>query len=167
MGFSVSGSFAVVAIASFMALGMLYSSAAVGFELVREAQQDAHDGQLAEQNTAIEISEANWTTASGCGLSTCLVIEANNTGTTALSLNATDLLVDGYYVGRENYTADRVGDDTSTGLWLPGETYRIEVSRPVLNQLFDDVTSFPPSRVVLNTEHGVGDARPVEDDTLG
>lgn len=167
MGFSVSGSFAVVAIASFMALGMFYSSAAIGFELVQEAQQDAHDSQLAQQNTAIEITEANWTTASGCSLSTCLVIEANNTGTTALSLNSTDLLVDGYYVDRDDYTADQVDGDGDTELWLPDETYRIEVSRPVLNQIFDEVTSFPPSRVVLNTEHGVSDARSVEDDTVG
>lgn len=158
MGFSVSGSFAVVAIASFMALGMFYSSAAIGFELVQEAQQDAHQDQLGRQNTAIELTEANWTTGGDCGLlNTCLVVEAENTGSTALAVTATDLLVDGHYIEEADYSESTVDGNESTDLWLPGETYHVQVNSTVINDFLDDGQA-QPDRVKLVTEHGVADS---------
>jgi len=136
VGFSVSGSFAILVLASFIAFGMLYSAGSTGFERVNEATGATADNQLGEQNTAIAITNA---THDG----TDLVVNVSNEGSTALSINDTDLIVDGTY-----QTDIDVGvvDQPTSELWLPGETLQFTV------------TIDPPTRAKVVTEHGVADS---------
>jgi len=160
MGFAVSGSFAVLAVATFVAFGMVYSSTAFGVELVRHAEHDAQAGQLARQNTAIELTAANWTGGSGCDSSgSCLLVSADNVGTTSLEVSATDLLVDGQFVPADRYANATVNNDSTTDLWLPGETYHIEVNASTLSAVLGG--HLPPKRVKLVTDHGVSTTQAV------
>ncbi|MDX1746081.1 MAG: flagellin, partial [Halobacteriales archaeon] len=96
MGFSVSGSFAIIVIGTFIAFGMFYGSAANAVEQVTDAQQAAHHDRLEQYNTAINVTRAEWQTGGDCGTgNTCLLIDIQNEGTTTLSTDATDVFVDG------------------------------------------------------------------------
>lgn len=161
MGFSVSGSFAVIVIGTFIAFGLFYGAASNAVENVTDAQQEAHHGRLDQQNTAINITQANWTTGGPCGLlNTCLVIDVENTGTTTLTVNATDVFVDGYFVAHTDYSEEDVEGDATTGLWLPGEQYHIEIQSTVIDD-FLAPGDLPPDRVKVVTERGVADSRGV------
>lgn len=139
MGFSVSGSFAILVLASFIAFGMLYSAGASGFERVTEATGATYDNELGQQNTAIEITNA---THNG----THLIVNVSNGGSTALSINDTDLIVDGTY---QSLSRSEVGivDQSDSELWLPGETLQFTISM-----------DSAPERAKVVTEHGVADA---------
>lgn len=139
MGFSVSGSFAILVLASFVAFGMLYSAGANGVERVTEATSASHEDRLLTANTDIEIAAANYQNGT-------LELEAINRGTTTLSLGDTDLLVDNQYQRRTDLETFQVPGEPDSELWLPNETLQIRV----------DVSS--PERVKLVTEHGVADA---------
>jgi len=142
MGFSVSGSAALIFAGLLIAFGMWHGAASNSFERVSEAQSDRSDGLLDQTNTAVVVDSAS--TADGD-----LTVEATNTGSTALSLNGTDLLVDNEYQTdwRANATVD---GDAGTDLWLPGERLTAEVA-----------AGSGPGRVKLVTEAGVTDAEVV------
>lgn len=136
MGFSVSASAAIVFVGFVVAFTTLYPAAANGFERVTDARADVDEDRLERQNTAIELA-----TASYDGAADTLTVAVNNTGTTELSVSETDLLVDNTY-----WTGTRdVEGDTSTDVWLPGETLTITVGNVTLQ----------PNRVKVVTEHGV------------
>jgi len=139
MGFSVSGSAAIIFAAMFIAFGMWHSATTDGFERVTEAQQDHADDTLAERNTDIEVRSATYS-------SSTLTVVVTNNGTTALSMNATDVFVDNEY--RTDWEGDARIDDAATesDLWLPAEKLTVTFSE-----------STEPSRVKVVTEHGVGD----------
>jgi flagellar protein FlaF len=142
MGFSVSGSAAIIFVGLFIAFGMWYTASANTLEQVTDAQEQRADGTLAEKNTAIEIATTNYSTDT-------LTVTVNNTGTTTLSLNQTDLVVDNAY--QQDWQADATVDGNSaTDLWTGGETLAIEIT---LTQ--------PPSQVKIITEHGVADAEAI------
>ena len=125
-------------LASFIAFGMLYSAGSTGFERVNEATGATADNQLGEQNTAIEITNA---THDG----TDPVVNVSNEGTTALSINDTDLIVNGSYQSVSPSEVGVLGQPDSE-LWLPGETLQFTV------------TMDPPTRTMVVTEHGVADS---------
>ncbi|WP_436929776.1 fla cluster protein FlaF [Halosimplex halobium] len=135
MGFSVSGSAALVFAGLLIAFGMWHGAASDSFERVSEARSDRADRLLDQQNTAITLAA---TYVDGT-----LTVEATNDGSTALSLNRTDILVDNEYETdwRANATVD---GDEETYLWLPGEQLTVEIT-----------TGSTPSRVKLATEDGV------------
>lgn len=135
MGVSVSASAAIIFVGLFVSIGMVYPALANGYEQVQEAETDAADRELETKNT--EISIANATYSSGT-----LTVEVTNDGTTALAVDATDVLVDGNY--RTGFDSLTVDGDPDTSLWLPGETLRVELSE-----------STRPDRVVVVTEGGV------------
>lgn len=143
MGFSVSGSAALVFAALFVAFGVWHGAATESFERVSDAREARADDALDERNTDLRIDTARY--AGGT-----LVVRATNTGSVALSLNATDVVVDNAY--RTDWQADAEIDDRTlaTDLWLPGET---------VNATF--ATGGPPDRVTVATENGVADAREV------
>lgn len=138
MGFSVSGSFALIAIGTLVAIGMFVTASTDAFELVTDAEDGVQNADLTRQNTAIEFANVTYNVSGG----TTLVIEANNTGSTALSLNATDVIVDNEL--QTSFDLRTVDGDATTDLWLPGETLRIELT-----------ISPPPTRVKLVTGPGV------------
>jgi len=137
MGFSVSGSAAIIFAAMFVGFGMFHSATVNGFETVSDAQQDRTDRTLVQQNTAIEIWSATWDGGAGE-----LTVRANNTGSTELSVDEVDLLADNRYV--RGYDTS-VGGDGATNLWLAQETLEITVT----------ILDADPGRVKLITGPGV------------
>jgi len=143
MGFSVSGSAAIIFAAMFIGFGMFYTATSNGFEQVTDAQQDQTDRELTRQNTAMSIHSATWDTQTST-----LTVVANNTGATALSLPEIDLLVDNVYISE--YTTSVEGDAT-TDLWVPGESVTITV----------DSLDAAPTQVKLVTGPAVADTEAV------
>ena len=143
MGFSVSGSAAVIFVAAFIGFGMFYSAAANGFERVNDAREDQRDRLLDQQNTDISVVSATWNNSDDN-----LVVTVDNTGSETLSVEETDLLVDNDYQTGYDTTVDT---DPSTDIWASQE------------QLEITVTSFTsgPDRVKVVTENGIADTAEV------
>lgn len=121
MGFSVSGSAAIIFTAMFIAFGMFHAATTNGFEEVSDAQEDRTDRDLERQNTAINVTSATWDSDE-------LTVEVTNNGSTALEIEHVDLLADNEYL--TGYTTSISSDtttetDTATDLLLPGEELTI------------------------------------------
>ncbi|WP_225333136.1 flagellin [Halomicrobium urmianum] len=144
MGFSVSGSAAIVFVGLFVAFGMFYTATANGFENVHEAQDERTDRTLVAQNTAVELTIAEWNSTAGE-----LTVRANNTGAAELTVGDVDLLADNTYLS--GYVTE-VGGDDDTDLWLPQERLTITVA-----SLDSD-----PGRVKLVTGPGVAETARTE-----
>lgn len=122
MGFSVSGSAAIVFVGLFIAFGTFYSASTNTMEQVTDARSDWEDRDLAQRNTDIEITAATYNNTSER-----LVVETNNTGATALSVNETDLIADNEYLFPAR---SDVNGDAGTDVWAPGQrlTYTVSVA---------------------------------------
>ncbi len=120
MGFSVSGSAALIFVAVFIGFGMFYSAAANSTEMVQDAREDRSDRQLERTNTGIEITTVNYDTSS-----TYLNVTVENTGTTELSVSDVDVLAENDY--QTGYRT-AVQGNTTTDLWLPRETMAINMT---------------------------------------
>ena len=140
LGFSVSGSAAIIFVGIFLAFSSAYTASANGFERVTDAKSTVDDEALERQNTALSITNASY----DAGTDT-LTIDVVNEGTTDLSVDATDVLVDNTY--RTNFTVRTVDGDNSTDLWLPGERLHLEVN-----------ATSQPNRVKIVSGPGVADA---------
>jgi len=139
MGFSVSGSAAIVFAGMFIAFGMFHTATTNGFERVSEAQEDRTDRTLAQQNTAIEVTNATWN-ATGENLT----VTVNNTGSESLTVSEVDLLANNSYVAGYNTSVD---GDAETDLWLPQEELTITIT-----SLRED-----PGRIKIVTGTGVAE----------
>ncbi|MFB6134854.1 MAG: fla cluster protein FlaF [Halanaeroarchaeum sp.] len=132
MGFSVSAATAIVFIAAFVSVGVLYSAGYAGFEQVEAATDAKHENALQAQNTAINITDVVHDADQPVEYVNLTVV---NQGSTTLSVNATDVLLNGTY--QKSYVTRTVstGDGTvpagsgGTDLWLPGETLRLSIQR--------------------------------------
>jgi flagellar protein FlaF len=144
MGFSVSGSAAIVFAGMFIAFGMFHTATTNGFERVSEAQEDRTDRTLAQQNTAINVTSATWQ-----GTADELTVTVENTGAESLSVSDVDLLANNSYVSGYDTSVD---GDTETDLWLPQEQLTITVT--TLNA--------DPGRVKIVTGTGVADTTTTE-----
>lgn len=138
MGFSVSGSLAVVVVGSLLAFSMAYTAGANGFERIDDARESRNDRVVEQRNAAIEIANVTYD-----GGNETLRVTVNNTGTTSLPVNGTDILADNTYITNETTT---VAGDDATDLWLPGEQLTAEASLP--NR---------PDAVTIVTEHGLSE----------
>lgn len=142
MGFSVSGSAAIVFAGLLLAFGMWSTATANSVERVNEAEAARTDGLLEQQNTAVDITSAAWN-------GTHLLLDVENTGAAQLRLSGTDLLLDGDY--EPDWTGNAsVAGDPGTDLWLSGETATIELGLPG-----------KPGRVNVVTASGVSDTAEV------
>lgn len=143
MGFSVSGSVAIISIGALVAFGVMFPAVIDSSHQVSEAQSTQSERILEQQNTQIRINESTYD-------GTDLTVEIVNEGTVALDVNGTDVIVNGTYVTPDNTTVyqtlDKSVGDTSTEVWLSGEVLEVVVS-------VDD-----PNRVKVVTETGVSDA---------
>lgn len=139
MGFSVSGSAAIIFLAAFIGFGVLYTSAYNSFELMDTAVDDREAQLLGQQNTDIEILAVETDT-----VDQTVNVTVENTGSTEINVNDTDLLLNGTYQTSVNTSVDRVGD---RALWLPGENLTIQ-------------SNYDPTgtvRVKVITIHGIAD----------
>lgn len=142
MGFSVSGSAAIIFIAAFVGFGILYTSAYNSFELVDTALDDKEAQLLGQQNTDIEIVAVETNTTDST-----VNVTIENTGASEMTVGDTDLLINGTYRDSVNTTVD--GDPDRT-LWLPGENLTMETG-------YDGGSI----RVKVVTEHGLADFQEV------
>jgi flagellar protein FlaF len=141
MGFSVSGSAAILFIAAFVSVGILYSAAFNGFEQVQDAGEARDERVLEAKNTAIQISNVTYNTGNES-----MTVNVTNNGSTTLSVSGTDLVSDGSYVTEDAYVEGErsVDGNEETDLWMPGETYSLTV--------YEDADV---QRVKIVTENGV------------
>ncbi|MEM4780611.1 MAG: fla cluster protein flaF [Halalkalicoccus sp.] len=122
MGFSVSGSTVVILIGCLIAFSAAFSVATDSLDRVSTAQDDRADRLLDRQNTAIEIGDV---VRDGEGN---LTVNVTNTGSTVLSIDRTDLLIDGEYDDTAPTVVGPSGETKNeTGLWVPSDTLRYEV----------------------------------------
>ena len=142
MGFSVSGSAAVIFVATFVGFGMFYSATTNSMELVNDARDDQQERLLEQENTAIRLAAVEYNSTSDW-----LNVTVVNTGATELAVSDVDLLADNSYVVPDRTDVD---DDAGTDLWLPRETLRINASVASNPSLVDD-----PGRVKLVTGPGI------------
>ncbi len=149
MGFSVSGATAVIFLGLFISFGIAYSAANNGMERVNEAYDANTEDALARQNTAIAIGDASVANEGG---QLYVDVTVNNTGSTTLSVDDTDILIGGNYTNHTspNMETFEVGDIDGTDIWLPGETLHFNVS-----------VDTRPDRVKVVTGTGVADSEVV------
>ncbi|WP_436345914.1 flagellin [Natronorubrum sp. FCH18a] len=147
MGFSTSGATAVILVGMLVAVGIAYPVLQGAHENRLSAIDDRDERTLELRNSDIELEEARFNETSDE-----LTVNVTNTGSTTLSVPATDLLVDGVYrsVGEDETAVDGIADRE---LWQPGETLSITV-------VIDD-TDDPPERVKVVTEHGIAETAEV------
>jgi flagellar protein FlaF len=136
MGFSVSGSAAIIFVAAFIGFGMFYSAAANSAETVNDAREARADSALERTNTAIEITNVTYNSAPQY-----LNITVENTGASELTVSDVDVLFDNSY--QTGYRT-AVEGNTETDLWLTQETMTINAS-----------VDAQPTRVKLVTGPGV------------
>lgn len=104
MGFATSITVAIIFLALIVIATMTLPIMFQSYEKVRESRDDKFEIQTAQLNTAIDITDIF---ASG---SNSLIITVSNEGTTVLTSNRSNVLVDGTY---EPYTV------TPAGYWTP------------------------------------------------
>jgi flagellar protein FlaF len=122
MGFSVSGSAVLIFVGMFIALGTAYNVAANTAERVQEAEMAHQEDVNTIHAHEIGIEFVEQSELGSCGVTA----NVTNTGTGALSLNATDVLLDNVYqTGWQDEAT--VDDDADTDLWLPKETLSFTV----------------------------------------
>ncbi|MFB6268382.1 MAG: fla cluster protein FlaF [Halobacterium sp.] len=139
MGFSVSGSAAILFIAAFVSVGILYSAAYNGYERVQDADDEHGERVLEQRNTAVNITNVTYNQSGNENLT----VNVTNEGSTSLAVNETDLLVDGVFKPKSEYVDWSVDGRSDTDLWVPGETLSITVN------------ATDPQRVKIVTSPGV------------
>jgi flagellar protein FlaF len=140
MGFSVSGAAAIIFATMFVVFGMWYTATANSFEAVTDAEKERTDAVRDTKNTEIAIQSVTYDTVTDE-----VTVTVNNTGTAQLSVEDTDVLLDGQY--QTGWTDNATVEGRDTRLWLSGETLAISIT---------DVTTLP-GRVKVATAHGVAD----------
>jgi flagellar protein FlaF len=125
MGFSVSGATVILFLGIFISFGIAYTAANDGFEQVSDAYEDSTDDELTRANTDINIADASVANEGG---QLYLNVTADNDGSSALSVNDTDILIDGNYRAHTEMDVLEVDGNDATDLWLPGEQLQFNVS---------------------------------------
>jgi flagellar protein FlaF len=144
-GLTTAASLIVVFFGFLVAAGTFYSASATTAERVREAKTDATERAAAVARTDVSIASASWDLADSN-----LTVAVNNTGEHTLDAAAIDTVVDGIYVGFEDYERVEV-DGRATTVWRPGEQLVLEDD--------DTITQFfsTPEQVKFVTGTGVAD----------
>ena len=151
MGFGVSGATAVVVVGLFVSAGIFYDAASTSYEVVDEAEDARAEALLEQRNTAVTVANAAVQPPGNAPL----VVTVNNTGSTGVAVPETTLLADNVVVPHDGNATWAVEGDTTTDVWLPGETLEITVSRTWLDDTFG--TGTDPARVKVVTDTGVSD----------
>lgn len=148
MGFSVSGSLALVLLGSFIAVSAVVASSGNTMERLTDARGDQGSRFDAVHDTEIEIKSV---TFSGTDTDCDVTVQVNNTGSSTLTLPETSLLIENRYeeAWRDGAT---VNGDAGTDLWLPGE--QLSVTRTGQPE--------PPDSVSVVTKTGVADRKDTE-----
>lgn len=141
MGFSVSGSAAIIFVGVIVAAGIAVPPIVGSFGELSSSQSQQIDRGVDALNTDIDIESATYDDENDE-----LELELENTGSTSLAVADTSLLIDGEIPDVGNVTT-AVDGDGSAELWRPGERLTITVS---------GVTQVP-DRVKVVTENGIAE----------
>ncbi|MDY6819293.1 MAG: hypothetical protein SVG88_11585 [Halobacteriales archaeon] len=137
MGFSVSGSAAIVFVGVLLAGSILYPTVTNSFDRINSAQSEYNQDVRAMRDTDITIRTASYNASNDT-----LSVVVENTGATTLTVNTTDVLVDNNYT--TTFQSRSVAGSSDTDLWLEGEKLRIEIS-----------IDTQPDRVKIATRYGI------------
>lgn len=118
MGFSVSGSAAIIFVGVMVAAGIAVPSLVGSMGALADSQGEQVDRGIDALNTEFEITSAEYDSNT-----TTLTLELKNTGSTTLSVNKTSVLINGEIP--DSTDIDRTPNE---GFWLPGETLTITVN---------------------------------------
>ena len=140
VGFSVSGSAAIIFVGVMVAAGIAVPSLVGSMGALADSQGEQVDRGIDALNTEFEITSAEYDSNT-----TTLTLELKNTGSTTLSVNKTSVLVDGTIQRDADILSTDVDGESDATLWLPGQTFTIEI----------DYSS--PNRVKVVTENGVAE----------
>lgn len=139
MGFSVSGSAAIIFVGVMVAVGIAVPAMIGSFGSLASAQGGQVDRGVDALNTDFEIIGATYNSTSNT-----LDLNVSNNGSTTLGVPETSLLLDGEIPGGSN-VATAINGDGTVELWLPGETLSITV----------DNVETKPDRVKVVAENGI------------
>lgn len=146
MGFSVSGSWVLIFVGTFIAMGSLYttvSNTAEQYQEVRDFQRTHLEGI---QGTDVAITSVTLLDGVSCGVN----VTVENVGERTLDLNESDLLYDNeYQVGWQS--GAEIDGDGSTDIWAPNQTLVIT----------DDALLSAPDRIKFVSGPGVADTAEV------
>jgi len=145
MGFGTSGSLLIIFTGLFIAMGTLYTTTANVGEEMNDADETQQERFVSAQQTDVNVTVAEWNATTSN-----LTVAVTNTGETALSVEHTDVVVDGNYVAVEDFERAEV-DGRATDVWRPGERLVLEDADTV-----DSIVS-TPNRVKVVTEAAVAD----------
>ncbi|WP_435361467.1 hypothetical protein [Haloarchaeobius sp. DFWS5] len=137
MGFSTSGSAAILFVALLVMVSTVYPVVETANERVTSASDAQDERSLDRRHTALNVTNVSYD-----NVSETLVVNVTNVGSRALSVDETDLLVEGAFQTAATTTVD---GDAGRNIWVPGEQLQFELT---------GVTS-APSRVKVVTEFGV------------
>ena len=118
VGFSVSGSAAIIFVGVMVAAGIAVPSLVGSIGALADSQGEQVDRGIDALNTEFEITSATYN-ASG---QENVQVELTNTGSTTLGVNETSVLVNGVIPDSTDVTSN-----PDAGLWLPGETLTFTV----------------------------------------
>ncbi|WP_049926452.1 hypothetical protein [Natronomonas moolapensis] len=140
VGFSVSGSAAIVFVGVMVAAGIAVPSLVGSMGALADSQGEQVDRGIDALNTEFEITSATYDSNN-----TELTLELRNTGSTTLGVNETSVLVDGTIQRDADIQSTDVDGDSTAALWLPGQTLTIEI----------DYSG--PNRVKVVAENGIAE----------
>lgn len=140
MGFSSSAAVAILFIGCLVAAGIAFPVLETAYERQTAAMEERDDRALEVRNTAIDVTAAYDDGANN------LSVNVTNTGSTTLSVEDVDLLVDGELIAGWAESDRRVEGDETRTIVQPGE---------VLELLVDRETK--PNRIKVVTGNGVAE----------
>ena len=149
MGFSVSGSAAIIFVGIIVAIGVAVPPVVGSFGSLAGAQGEQVDRGIDALNTEFEIESATYDDENNR-----LTLELVNTGSTTLSVAGTSVLLDGAIPAEDDVTTE-ADSDASAELWLPGQRLMIEI---------EGVTA-QPDRVKVVAENGIAETAQGEEIT--
>ena len=135
MGFSTSGAAAIIFIGALLAVGIAFPALETAHDRQSTAMDDRDDRALDVRNTAIDVTVSHDGDAD-------LTVNVTNDGSTTLSVDRTDLLVDGVLQPSDELETAVDGDANRT-IVQPGETLTMTAENDA------------PDRLKVVTQHGV------------
>ena len=126
MGFSTSGAAAIIFIGALLAVGIAFPALETAHDRQSTAMDDRDDRALDVRNTAIDVTASH---DDGD-----LTVNVTNDGSTTLSVDRTDLLVDGVLQSSDELET-AVDEDGDRTIVQPGETLTMSLAHDAPNRL--------------------------------
>jgi flagellar protein FlaF len=156
-------SFAIVGFAILVVFGLVYTAGWGVLEGFSDAREEELSAEVERVQTEFVLGAVRWDEGSPAAGDERLVVVANNTGSTTLSVDGTDLVVDGRYADYDSPNVTATVDGADADVWAPGTTLRIVVDDGFLRETFDLelAADAKPGRIRFVTGPGIAASEPV------